>query len=73
MSQADLQLELVLLVSSMASDDKCCQLLATSNLITLLYQLWKEKAEDAEIILQLVHCFHKLLQNEASREEAMYR
>ena len=73
MSQADLQLELVLLISAMASDDHCCQQLATSNVIPLLYQLWKEKAEDSEIILQLIHCFHKFLQNEVSREEAMYR
>jgi len=67
------QLELVLLVSTMASDDKCCQQLASSNIISLLYQLWKEKSEDAEVVLQLIHCFHKLMQNEASREEALYR
>jgi hypothetical protein len=68
-----IQLELVLLVSTMASDDKCCQQLASSNIISLLYQLWKEKSEDAEVVLQLIHCFHKLMQNEASREEALYR
>ena len=28
----------------------------------MYYQLWKEKSEDTEIILQLIHCFHKLMQ-----------
>ena len=39
MAQADLQLEIVLMISTMASDDKCCQQLASSNIISLLYQV----------------------------------
>lgn len=38
---------------------QACQLLASSNIINLLYQLWKEKTEDVEIVLQLIHCFFK--------------
>jgi hypothetical protein len=33
-------------------------LLASSNLIGGLYQLWKDKSDDVEILLQLVHCFY---------------
>ena len=39
MAQADLQLEIVLMISTMASDDKCRQQLASSNIISLLYQV----------------------------------
>ena len=38
---------------------QACQLLASSNIISLLYQLWKEKTDDVEIVLQLIHCFYK--------------
>ena len=38
---------------------QACVSIASSNIISLLYQLWREKSEDAEIILQLIHCFYK--------------
>ena len=59
MAQADLQLEVVMVLSSMASDDRACQQIVSSNTIALLYGLWKEKTEDSEIILQLILCFHR--------------
>lgn len=72
MAQNDLLLEIVMLVSAIARDGTCCDLIASSNLIGLLYQTWKERGEDVEIKLQLIHCFHLLLLRESSREEAMY-
>ena len=72
MAQNDLILEIVMLISSIANDANACDMIASSNLIGLLYQTWKEKSEDIEIKLQLIHCFHKLFLREASREEAMY-
>lgn len=59
MAQADLQLEVVMVLSSMASDEKACEQIVSSNTIALLYGLWKEKTDDTEIVLQLIHCFHK--------------
>lgn len=72
MAQADLQLELVMLVYTIAHDPAACDLIASSNLIGLLYQLWKEKGDDDEILLQLIAVFHRLFQRESTREEAMY-
>lgn len=73
MCQNDLLLEVVLLISTAASDSSVCELLTTSNIIGLLYQLWQERAEhDAELHLQLIVCFHKLFLHDTSREEAMY-
>ena len=72
MAQADLLLELVMLVYSITADPAACDLVASSNLIGLLYQLWKEKGDDDEILLQLIAVFHRLFQRESTREEAMY-
>lgn len=47
-------------------------MLSSSNLINTLYQIWRDKGDDVEIKLQLIHCFHKLFLNETSREEVMY-
>lgn len=72
MAQNDLILEIVMLIAAIANDNNACDMIASSNLIGLLYQTWKEKSEDIEIKLQLIHCFHKLFMRETSREEAMY-
>ena len=73
MCQNDLLLEVVLLVSAAANDIQVCELLATSNIIGLLYQLWQEKSQqETELTLQLIVCFHRFFLTEASREEAMY-
>mmetsp|Transcript_29766 Transcript_29766/g.49787 ORF Transcript_29766/g.49787 Transcript_29766/m.49787 type:complete len:947 (-) Transcript_29766:278-3118(-) len=72
MAQNDLLLEIVMLISTIASDMQACSLIASSTLIGLLYQLWEEKCDDTELLLQLIHCFYKLFLHDASREEAMY-
>lgn len=72
MAQADLLLEVVMLLSAVALDPAACDLIASSNLIGLLYQLWKEKTEDVEILLQLIVCFHRFFLRDSTREEAMY-
>lgn len=72
MAQSDLLLELIMLISGIAIDPAACDLIASSNLIGLLYQVWKEKAEDVEILLQLITCFHRLFLRDSTREEAMY-
>jgi len=72
MAQNDLILEVIMLISAIANDANACVIIASSNLIGLLYQTWKDKSEDIEIKLQLIHCFHKLFLVDKSREEAMY-
>jgi len=72
MAQSDLLLELVMLISAIALDGAACDLIATSNIVGLLYQLWKEKSEDTEILLQLITCFHRFFLRDSTREEAMY-
>jgi hypothetical protein len=72
MAQNDVLLEVVMLISAAASDNTTCSLLASSNIIGLLYQVWKDKASDVEILLQLIFCFYKFFQQESSQDEAMY-
>jgi len=38
---------------------QACSILATGNLISSLYSLFQDKQADAEIMLQLLNCFHK--------------
>jgi len=72
MAQNDLLLEIVMLIANIATDPQAANVIASSTLIGMLYQLWKEKGEDVELLLQLIHCFHKLFLHQSSREEAMY-
>ena len=53
MAQNDLILEIIMLISAIAGDVNACDTIASSNLIGLLYQTWKEKSEDVEIKLQV--------------------
>jgi hypothetical protein len=72
MAQNDLILEVIMLISSMCSDPKACDMIASSNLINVIYGTWKDKADDTEIRLQIIHLFFKLFQFQSSRDEAMY-
>jgi hypothetical protein len=59
MAQNDLVLEIIMTIATIATDPLACNVLSTGNLISTLYQLFKEKADDIEILLQLLNCFHK--------------
>eukprot|EP01035_Chromulina_nebulosa_P019979 gene19979-25948_t len=72
MAQNDLVLEIILVIGSMASDEKACDQIASSTVINLLYQVWKERSDDIEIKLQLIHTFYKLILFEKPREEVLY-
>ena len=73
MCQNDLLLQVVLVIASAAVEPQVCELLATTNIIGLLYQMWQERCEgEPELTLQLIVCFHRFFLCEASREEAMY-
>jgi len=72
MAQNDLILEVIMVISSMCSDQKACDMIASSNLINVIYGTWKDKDDDTEIRLQIIHLFYKLFQFPSSRDEAMY-
>jgi hypothetical protein len=72
MAQNDLLLEIILLLGTIVSEAHACDMLATSSIIGSMYQAWKDKSEDVEIQLQLMHCFYKLIIHETSREEVLY-
>lgn len=61
MAQNDLILEIILLISMMTADPLVCDAIASSNIVNLLYQVWKEKSDDIEVQLQLIHCFHRFV------------
>jgi hypothetical protein len=73
MAQNDVILEVIMIISTASSDQQCCQIIMTSNLIAVLTQIWKEKASsDVEIMIQLIYCFYKLLCSEHTQEEVLY-
>lgn len=60
MAQNDLVLELVMLLSAIAVDAQACAVIASTNIFQLLHKLWVERGkDDMELLLQLVHCFHR--------------
>ena len=73
MSQPDMLLEVIMLLSACAVESKTCDMIVSSNVMNQLYQLWKDKAaDDVELLLQLMHCFYRLLLNDSTRRAAMY-
>ena len=72
MAQHDVVLEVVVLVGAIAADPAASPLLATSKILSELHELWRDKADDAEITLQLLYTFYQLLQHEDTREELLY-
>jgi hypothetical protein len=72
MAQNDVLLEVVMIIAAAASDTHSSRMLVSNNIIGLLHQVWKDKASDVEILLQLLFCFFKFFQQECCQEEAMY-
>lgn len=72
MAQNDILLEVVMIIAAAASDTHSSRMLVSNNIIGLLHQVWKDKASDVEILLQLLFCFFKFFQQECCQEEAMY-
>ena len=68
MCENDLLLEIVMFIANVAADGEVCEIIASNTLIGTLYQLWKDKSDDLELLLQLIHCFHRLFLHHSSRE-----
>ncbi|GMH56687.1 hypothetical protein TrLO_g4274 [Triparma laevis f. longispina] len=72
MSQNDVVLECIILIGQMCVDEKASVLLASSSLIRALHDLWQDKSDDSEIVLQLLTAFHRMLHFPETREELLY-
>eukprot|EP00743_Colponemidia_sp_Colp-15_P004208 GILK01004540.1.p1 GENE.GILK01004540.1~~GILK01004540.1.p1 ORF type:complete len:755 (+),score=181.94 GILK01004540.1:116-2380(+) len=72
-SEDDIVLECVILIGTLASDERCASLIASSRLIRLLYDLLTEKQEDDEIVLQIVYVFYRLLLLDETKEVVLYQ
>jgi hypothetical protein len=82
-TQPDVLLEAILVLSASIAEPLACEVIASSSAVGLLYQLFKDKVKtkgpaetgkgtDAELPLQMLYLFYRLLMNESSREELMY-
>ena len=72
MSQNDVVLETVILIGQFLHDEESQMLIASSSLIRALHELWQDKGDDSEILLQLLATFHKMLHWPDCREELLY-
>lgn len=73
MSQNDVILEVVMLVSAMLGEPEACALVVATNIVQLMLSMWREKGKhDLEILLQLIYCIYRLLSQESSRDEVLY-
>ena len=60
MSQHDVVLEAVLVVAAVAADERAASAVAASGLARALEEVWRDKSDDAEIVLQLLWCYRRL-------------
>lgn len=70
--QHDVVLEVVILIGTIVSDPRAVELVASSKLVTGLQDVWQDKQDDCEIVLQTLHTFNALMKHEATREELLY-
>ena len=66
----DIVLEVVMFMAQVASDKTCSMFFASSNLIALAEQTWRDKASDTELVLQSLYLFYWLLQVRRPRSSA---
>ena len=66
-------LKVVILVGQLLTDSSTVPLIATSPIIKSLYELYQDKKDDAEIQLQLLFTFLRVLSYQDTREELLYR
>ncbi len=65
--------QVVILVGQLLTDSSTVPLIATSTIIKSLYELYQDKKDDAEIQLQLLFTFLRVLSYQDTREELLYR
>lgn len=72
MSETDLALEVVLFIDQLAMDPESAPVMANSQVMRCLFELLRDKGNDAEVVLQLLLTFRRLCVHTATREEILY-
>lgn len=73
MVQADVVLEVIVLIGTLSHDADAAVLLGAANIIQTLEGVWKDKCDDAEIRLQMLVTLWRLLMVKDTRDIIMYR
>ena len=68
----DVVLEVINVVSAMACDEGAASVVASSGLARALEEVWRDKADDAEVVLQLLVAYRRLLTPKAVHDELLY-
>lgn len=72
-AEPDLLLEVVMLFSAAAAEAKPCDMICSGIVLKQLHNLWTDKGpNDVELLLQLMHCFYRLMLNESTQNAALY-
>lgn len=66
-AEDDLVLEVVIMTGTIASDESCASMLASSGIIHDLIELLRAKQEDDELVLQIVYVFYQMVFHQATR------
>ena len=61
-------LESIMLVATLARNEKCCEAIAKTMLIGVLHDLLGAKQEDDEMVQQILFTYHRLLLFRVTRE-----
>ncbi|KAJ8601343.1 hypothetical protein CTAYLR_009369 [Chrysophaeum taylorii] len=72
MAQHDIVLEAVVFTGVLATERQAASLIASSSLARALEEVWRLAAEDAEIVLQLLFTFQRLLKYRETHDEILY-
>ena len=66
-AEDDLVLEVIIMTGTIASDESCATMLASSGIIHDLIELLRAKQEDDELVLQIVYVFYQMIFHQATR------
>ena len=66
-AEDDLVLEVVIMTGTIASDESCAAMLASSDIIHDLIDLLRAKQEDDELVLQIVYVFYQMVFHQATQ------
>lgn len=72
MAQHDIVLEAIIFTGVLAKDREAADVVASSSLARSLEEVWRDKSDDAEIILQLLYTFQHLLKHRETHDEILY-
>ncbi|KAJ1451613.1 kinesin-associated protein-domain-containing protein [Pelagophyceae sp. CCMP2097] len=72
MAQHDVVLEAIIFTGVLAQDKEAALTISASSLARSLEEVWRDKSDDAEIILQLLFTFTHLFRHKEAHDEIVY-